>query len=240
MKKVITIWFVVILMIMAGCSFKDKEESTYKKVAVELDKAIDGDTIAVLYKGKSEKVRFLLVDTPETSHPRLGEQPYGKEAKEFTKELVEQAKTLELEFDIGQNRDKYGRLLAYVYADGQMIQEQLLQKGLARVAYVYAPNTRYVDPFTAIQKKVKQEGIGIWKVENYAQEDGFHKELIGASEKSEKTTGTSNACLIKGNITSSAKIYHTPNSRSYKQTKAEVMFCTEEEAVKAGFRPPKQ
>ncbi|XKB95317.1 thermonuclease family protein [Niallia sp. JL1B1071] len=95
-------------------------------------------------------MRFLLVDTPETSHPRLGKQPFGQDAKEFTTKLVEQAKTLELEFDIGQNRDKYGRLLAYVYVDNVMIQEELLKRGLAHVAYVYAPNTRYMDEFEKI------------------------------------------------------------------------------------------
>jgi micrococcal nuclease len=234
----------LMLMMMAGCSQlsesgKAKEQSTYNRVEVKLDKATDGDTIGILYKGEKEKVRFLLVDTPETSHPRLGEQPFGKEAKEFTKHLVENAKTLELEFDIGQNRDKYGRLLAYVYADGEMIQEQLLQKGLARVAYIYAPNTRYVDSFTAIQKKAQKQRIGIWKVENYAQDDGFHEELIDSNEEPKKKTNPSNTCNIKGNITTDAKIYHTPDSRWYKQTKEEVMFCSEEEAIKAGFRAPK-
>ncbi|MFT8321572.1 MAG: thermonuclease family protein [Bacillus sp. (in: firmicutes)] len=227
----------LLFVVLAGCSLA--ADTNDNKVAVKLDKAIDGDTISVMYKGEKENVRFLLVDTPETSHPRLGEQPYGKEAKAFTKKVVEDAETLELEFDIGQNRDKYGRLLAYVYADGEMIQKQLLQKGLARVAYIYAPNTRYVDLFTDIQKEAQEKSVGIWQVENYAQEDGFHKELIHSKEKTSKNTDTSKACKIKGNITSSAKIYHTPDSRWYKQTKAEVMFCTEEEAVEAGFRAPK-
>ncbi|WP_445491115.1 thermonuclease family protein [Niallia sp. 03133] len=244
MKKIVASCLVIMLCVTAGCSQtsesgENREQSTFKREAVKLDKAIDGDTIGVVYKGEKEKVRFLLVDTPETSHPRFGEQPYGKEAKAFTRNLVEQAKTLQLEFDIGQNRDKYGRLLAYVYADGEMIQEKLLQKGFARVAYIYAPNTRYVDSFTSLQKKAQQKGIGIWKVENYAQDDGFHKDLIEPKEEPEKKANNSNACNIKGNITSSAKIYHTPDSRWYKQTKEEVMFCSEEDAINAGFRAPK-
>jgi micrococcal nuclease len=217
-------------------SFK-KAESDFQTVEVELVKPTDGDTISVTYNGKEEKVRFLLIDTPETSHPRLGKQPFGQEAKDFTSKLLQNAQTLELEFDIGPQKDKYGRLLAYVYVDGVMIQEELLKNGLARVAYIYPPNTRYVDPFNAIQLKAQQEGIGIWKVENYAQEDGFHSELI--EDKSESTT--SKDCAIKGNITSSSeKIYHTPDSRWYEQTKEEVMFCTEEEAIEAGFRAPKK
>jgi micrococcal nuclease len=207
-----------------------------KRIEVELAHIIDGDTISVIYNGKQTNVRFLLVDCPETSHPRLGEQPFGKEAKEFTRSLVEIAHKIELEFDIGPKQDKYGRLLAYVYVDGKMIQEELLKKGLARVAYVYPPNTRYVDQFTAIQKKAQQQGIGIWEIENYVQEDGFHPDVM---ESNSKTSKSEDDCLIKGNI-GSEKIYHTPDSPWYEETKAEVLFCTEEEAVKAGFRPPKQ
>jgi micrococcal nuclease len=239
----------VLTLNIAGCSNITSDEglntqkehinqeynTDYKRIEVKLAQPYDGDTIAVIYNGNRESVRFLLVDSPETSHPRLGEQPYGKEAKELTSSLVENAHKIELEFDIGPKRDKYGRLLAYVYVDGKMIQEELLKNGLARVAYVYPPNTRYVDQFNALQKKAQQQGIGIWEIENYAQEDGFHPELIESRSKRRE----SEDCLIKGNI-GTEKIYHTPDSPWYKQTKPEVMFCTEDEAVKAGFRPPKQ
>ncbi|PAM91418.1 nuclease, partial [Flavobacterium sp. IR1] len=130
-----------------------ENNTDYKRIEVELAQPSDGDTIAVFYNGNREIVRFLLVDSPETSHPRLGEQPYGKEAKEFTKNLVENARKIELEFDIGLQRDKYGRLLAYTYVDGNLVQEELLKNGLARVAYIYPPNTRYVDQFIMIQKE---------------------------------------------------------------------------------------
>jgi endonuclease YncB( thermonuclease family) len=53
--------------------------------------------------------------------------------------------------------------------------EILLEQGLARVAYIYAPNTQYVDEFYAIQKKAQKKGVGIWSIENYAQEDGYRK-----------------------------------------------------------------
>ncbi|MCR2821664.1 thermonuclease family protein [Lederbergia panacisoli] len=230
MTRLFPYFFILLLILnLIGCS-----RNTSNRVEVTLAEPIDGDTIAVMYKGEREKVRFLLVDSPETSHPRLGEQPYGLEAKEFTSSLVENANKIEVEFDIGPNQDKYGRLLAYVYLDGKMIQEELLKRGLARVAYIYPPNTRYVDQFDAIQKKAQKDGVGIWEIENYAQEDGFHPETMGSnSEESSKD------CLIKGNI-GSEKIYHTPDSPWYEQTKPEMMFCTEEEAVKAGFRPPKR
>ncbi|WP_054956504.1 thermonuclease family protein [Paenibacillus dakarensis] len=217
------------------------------RVPVTLVKAVDGDTISVKYKGKTEKVRFLLVDTPETSHPQLGVQPFGPEAKAFTKDIVENAKKLELEFDIGPSRDKYSRLLAYVYADGKMVQELLLEQGLARVAYIYQPNVRYVDKFNDLQKNSRKKELGIWSVENYAQDDGFHPEehkngsSSNANTTSKKETDQpKNTCNIKGNINSKGeKIYHLPGTPHYDKTKQEQWFCSESEAKKAGFRAPK-
>ena len=228
------------------------------RVPVELVKAVDGDTISVMFEGKKENVRMLLIDTPETSHPKLGVQPFGPEAKAFTKELVEQADKLELEFDIGPNRDKYSRLLAYVYVDGKMVQEALLEQGLARVAYIYPPNVRYVDKFNDLQRISREKALGIWSVENYAQEDGFHPgEQDGDEQSKTAATGaasgespepaetgaagsTKSGCSIKGNINSKGeKIYHTPESPYYERTKEEQWFCTEEEAVAAGFRAPR-
>ncbi|MBX4146400.1 thermonuclease family protein [Paenibacillus lautus] len=225
------------------------------RVAVELVKAVDGDTISVMFEGKKENVRMLLIDTPETSHPKLGVQPFGPEAKAFTKELVEQADLLELEFDIGPNRDKYSRLLAYVYADGKMVQESLLEEGLARVAYIYPPNTRYVDKFDDLQRISRDQALGIWSVENYAQEDGFHPEeqdntnnknngsrnnTAAIQAPKENSQESKQGCDIKGNINSKGeKIYHTPESPYYERTKQEQWFCSEAEAVQAGFRAPK-
>jgi micrococcal nuclease len=263
MKKLIFLFTIIgILFLFTACSNVELTNETnkiesevdqsneYKRIKVAFDELYDGDTIGVIYDGRPEKVRFLLVDTPETSHPRLGEQPYGKEAKMFTKNLVEKAEIIELEFDIGPNRDKYGRLLAYVYIDGKMIQEELLKNGLARVAYVYPPNTRYIDQFRALQEKAQKKGIGIWEIENYSQEDGFHPEMMNGANKNSKKQSTAvpndssksdeNSCNIKGNISSKGeKIYHTPDSPWYEQTKPEVWFCTETEAQSAGFRSPK-
>lgn len=78
-----------------------------------------------------------------------------------------------------------GYIEAYVSDDGKMVQEELLKEGLARVAYVYSPNTRYVDEFNEFQKVAQQQGIGIWEIENYAQEDGSHPKMIFKDIKEE-------------------------------------------------------
>lgn len=231
-------------------SASEENPSNLNAFDAKVESVIDGDTIKVYINDKVETVRFLLVDTPETNHPRLGKQPFGEDAKEFTKAMLE-GKTVQLEKDVS-DRDKYGRLLYYVYVDGKSVQEELLKNGLARVAYVYAPNTKYVDRYYEIQKEAQQQEIGIWSIENYAKEDGFHKEVVENAEKSSSTRNqNSNGktsenklgdCNIKGNISSSGeKIYHMPGQQFYDSTiidtsKGERYFCSKEEAEQAGFR----
>ena len=218
----------------------------------KLDGVIDGDTIRIKYNGSSEKVRFLLVDTPETNHETLGEQPYGPEAKEFTKQLLAGQDTVYLEFDVSY-RDKYERLLAYIYTkDGISVQEQLLKNGLARVAYIYEPNTKHVDWFNSIQKTAQTSKVGIWSVEDYVTNRGYDKEAYFAATKENgdetvksdndaSTANNNSSCVIKGNINSKGnKIYHMPGQKDYENTVAEEMFCTEQEAETAGFVPAKQ
>jgi micrococcal nuclease len=218
-------------------------------------KNIDGDTIDINLEGKEEKVRMLCVDTPETHHPRLGVQPFGPEASDFTKKTLYVGRKVQVELGIGGGRDKYGRLLAYIYVDGKMFNEMLLEKGLARVAYIYAPNTKYVDEFYAIQKQAQQKGIGIWSIENYAKEDGYHVDAAKGSKNSsslnssrisyqnnQKDDQESNLnCKgkIKGNVNS--HIYHVPSGAFYDSTKDNIIwFCSEQDAEKAGYRKSKR
>ncbi|SIT85637.1 thermonuclease family protein [Edaphobacillus lindanitolerans] len=147
-------------------------------IPIKLVKTIDGDTIKIRYEGKEQNVRYLLIDTPETNHPRLGKQPFGEQAKERNRELLANGE-VSIEFDIGPRTDKYGRLLAYVYVDGESVEEKLLEEGLARVAYVYPPNTRHLDRFEKAEKRAKDKGIGIWSIEDYATDRGFDNEKAG-------------------------------------------------------------
>ena len=93
-------------------------------------RVVDGDTIIVRIEGKEERVRLIGVDTPETVHPKKSVEYFGKEASEFTRKMVEGKKVI-LEYD-WQRRDKYGRLLAYVYLeDGTLLNGEIIkQKGL--------------------------------------------------------------------------------------------------------------
>ena len=208
-------------------------------------KNVDGDTLVINLNGREEKVRMLCIDTPETHHPRLGVQPFGPEAAKFTEETLYVGRKIQVETGIGDGRDKYGRLLAYIYVDGKMFNETLLEKGLARVAYIYPPNTKYVDQFYAVQKQAQDQGIGIWSIENYSKEDGFHKENAEAGSSSQKSSDNrktvnkekSQNCegKIKGNANS--HIYHVPEGAFYNSNMNNIVwFCTEKEAQDSGYR----
>ncbi|MGH2195779.1 thermonuclease family protein, partial [Enterococcus faecalis] len=79
---------------------------------------------------------FLLIDTRETMKPNTRVQPVGKEASNRRKTLLSNAKEIQLEFDETNKTDRYGGLLAYVFADGQLLQQILVGEGLAKIAYV--------------------------------------------------------------------------------------------------------
>ncbi|WP_316503131.1 thermonuclease family protein [Paenibacillus sp. CGMCC 1.18879] len=103
-------------------------------------------------------MRLILIDTPEMSP----EEPFGPEASTFTRKLL-QGKQVTLEFDQSE-RDRYGRLLAYAYIGEEMVNELLLEKGLARVA-VFPPDVKYEERFRDVERKARAAGIGIWSLE---------------------------------------------------------------------------
>lgn len=197
----------------------------------------DGDTIKVqLQDGTEEKIRMILVDTPETVHPSKPVEPFGPEASQFTKDTLSNA---EIDLELGiEERDRYGRLLAYIYLkDGTMYNKLLLEKGLARVS-VFPPNTKYLDEFKAIEQEAKNQKLGIWSIEDY-QSSNSAPDTNNQSETSTipNQSNPSGPCTIKGNINSRGeKIYHMEGQQFYEKTNPEEIFCSEEEAQAAGYR----
>lgn len=131
-------------------------------VEAQVTRVVDGDTIQVLIDGVEYRVRYIGIDTPETKHPTRGVEPFGPEASQANSELVE-GKTVLLEKDVSET-DQYGRLLRYVYVDDLMVNEELLRRGLARVA-TFPPDVKYVDRFLEIQRAAQEAGLGMWGVE---------------------------------------------------------------------------
>ncbi|RDV83043.1 nuclease [Ammonifex thiophilus] len=170
------------------------------------------------------------VNCPEISHPDLGikEQPYGREAKEYTtKRLL--GKKVWLELDT-QERDRYGRLLAYVWLEppssgsedevrSKMFNARLLLDGYAQVMTVQ-PNVKYADLFVKFQREAREQGKGLW----------------GLAPAAPSTSKGGEAGYI-GNARS--KVFHRPDCEWAQKIAPHnrVEFRSREEALEAGYRP---
>lgn len=122
---------------------------------------IDGDTIQVDMNGSKEKVRFIGVDTPETHDPRKVVQCYGMAAANFTKQQIG-TNPVRLEADpTNTDRDRYNRLLRYVYTpDNKLINAEIIKQGYG-FAYVSFPFTK-MNEFKLYQKQAQTNQLGLW------------------------------------------------------------------------------
>ncbi len=127
-------------------------------------RTVDGDTIYVRLATGVEKVRYIGVDTPEVHHPTRGEEPGGREATVVNRRLLGD-RPVRLETDV-QLRDRYGRLLAYVWArrpDGGlvMVNAELVRLGYAAVMTV-PPNVRHAALFRRLAAEAREQHRGLW------------------------------------------------------------------------------
>lgn len=135
---------------------------------VKFSSCVDGDTARVIYNNKSVKLRFLAIDTPESTKKK---EPYGKEASDYTCKRLKEAKKITIEFDPNSGRlDKYNRYLVWIYVDDSLLQKELINKGLARVAYLY-DDYKYTSILEKEESKAKTNKIGIWKDEKTTLKD---------------------------------------------------------------------
>jgi micrococcal nuclease len=120
--------------------------------------AYDGDTITVQVNGKKEKIRLLGIDTAE-----MGQGLWGVKARDFTRSLVLN-KTVTVKTDV-QPRDRYGRLLGYVYVDGKFLNLEIVKQGYA-MTLTYPPNVAHTNEFVAAQRAAQSQGLNIWHQAN--------------------------------------------------------------------------
>ena len=110
-------------------------------------------------------MRYLGIDTPEVRRRQNGRwvmdpEPFAQAATEANRRLVE-GKRIRLEYDV-RTHDRYGRWLAYVYVNGQMINATLLEQGYAQLLTI-PPNVKYVEPFRQLAAKARQARRGLWR-----------------------------------------------------------------------------
>ncbi len=147
MKYINIIIIISLCLCLSGClGF----ESTPERTVANVTRIVDGDTVVI---DSGEKVRLVGVDTPEV------DEAYYEEAKQYMVDNV-LGEQVELEADVS-NRDDFGRLLRYVWLDGELINEQLVLSGLA-VSKTYEPDTRYQETFDTAQSLAREKSVGLW------------------------------------------------------------------------------
>ena len=129
---------------------------------VKFSKCVDGDTVKIILDEEEKTVRMLAVDTPESVHPTKGIEFYGKEASTYTCDVFTNAKKIEIEYDDASDKeDKYGRILVWLFVDGNLFQDLLIQGGYAEVAYLYG-DYKYTSLLKDHQVIAESKKLGIW------------------------------------------------------------------------------
>ena len=134
--------------------------NTYaKKLEVTLDKCVDGDTAWFNLDNERIKTRFLAINTPESTNKI---EAYGKEASNYTCNILTNAKKIEIEYDNNSDKfDKYDRHLVWVFVDDTLLQEKLLEEGLAEIKYIYG-DYKYLDEIKKVESTAKKNKVGMW------------------------------------------------------------------------------
>ncbi len=213
-------------------------------------KVVDGDTFDVDIDGSVERIRVVGINTPETVDPRKSVECFGKESSEKAHQLLE-GRRVRLEADASQDdRDKYGRLLRFVFLeDGTDYGLKMIGDGYA-YEYTYDIPYKFQKEYKAAEKSAKDNGLGLWAAATCAGSLNMKAEPAPVTGTPVIDTDTmsssapSASCVIKGNISSGGKIYHLPGCASYDKTVIDVSagerwFCTEAEAAAAGWRKAK-
>ena len=165
-RKLLIIFVVLSLFVTAN---------SYAQHTTTVTRIIDGDTLKVFYLGSEESIRLIGIDTPESrvnkktkrDAERSGQDidtiiAMGKRATEYVKSLVEPGDLITIEFD-AQERDRYGRLLCYVYLpNGKMLNEEIVKAGYANVMTV-PPNVKYEDRFLKAYQEARESKRGLWE-----------------------------------------------------------------------------
>ncbi|WP_052947808.1 thermonuclease family protein [Aneurinibacillus tyrosinisolvens] len=161
--------------IISGAVGKEYGYASGGHVSATVLKAVDGDTIKARVEGRgTQTIRALLIDSPESQPSKKAPtpQPLGKESSAFTHKLLD-GKKVELEFDGKNEKDKYGRLLAYIHVNGTTLEEELVKKGLARVAFTF-PDAKMLPELKKLEAEAMKKKIGIYQHEGYVTRTGYN------------------------------------------------------------------
>lgn len=165
MANIITLILISLTIIFASTTCAKKNDYFYRVIEVH-----DGDTVTVVKDSflgilaKKEKIRLIGIDAPE-----IAQEPWGRRAKNHLRKLIRESDwQVKIELDV-QQRDKYGRVLAYLWdKNGNMINYLMIRNGYAMV-YTIPPNVKYAELFLQAQSLARDEKKGIWGKEGLTE-----------------------------------------------------------------------
>lgn len=159
-NQILLLFLFTFSLMLSSCS--NESVSTAPNSAT-VQHVVDGDTIDISIGGKTERVRLIGINTPETKHPTKGVECFGPEASAYTEQLLPKGTTLRVERDV-EARDKYGRLLLYVYiaSNNVFVNLDLVMNGYAR-PMVFEPNTAHKADFAQAATQAELRNVGLWQ-----------------------------------------------------------------------------
>jgi micrococcal nuclease len=141
---------ILFALALAGCG---------RAATVRVERVVDGDTIVVRVDGRAEKVRYIGVDTPESVKPGVRVQCFAKTAAAENRRLV-LGRPVRLEYD-AERRDRYGRLLAYVWRGDVLVNAELVRLGYGKPLEI-APNLAHAARLRRLAAEARRAGRGLW------------------------------------------------------------------------------
>jgi micrococcal nuclease len=141
-------------MTLAGCSLADVEEVAGSGDTDRVSRVIDGDTVEL---SRSGRARLIGVDTPEVYG---GVECFGREASAFVKRRLS-GRRVRVRRGV-EDRDRYGRLLVYLYVDGRMFNAELVRRGYASPLTI-PPNVEHADTFVRLARRAREQNVGLWR-----------------------------------------------------------------------------
>jgi micrococcal nuclease len=252
-------FFLRILFLLLLVSLVFTASASAKALYGKVLKVFDGDTFLVRVQDRKEHVRLREIDAPEVTHQsNVGQEPWGRRSKEFAESKVK-GKTIRLEIEERDERDKYYRLLAYVFLDHTLINWEMVRSGNA-FFYPGIFRGKHVGELQEAEDFAREKGLGVWNKKNGLQErpqefrgrnhrdERFFSKFRCLSRDEKKKPSPKDDIIPADKIVANRRsmIYHLPGSSGAARVSPQnrVFFDTPEEAEKAGFRrirlPPKE
>ena len=164
-KSPLMVVTILVFIVYAIYNFVASPDSLYdadsQKSVATLERVVDGDTVYLNIANRSVKVRLLYIDTPESTKQV---EPYGKEASEYTGQLLSQAGLIQVQYNPeGDRKDNYGRALLWVFVDGELLQTKIARAGYCEKFYDYGYDYLYEDEIVAAHQEAIAQRKGIYE-----------------------------------------------------------------------------